>query len=268
MDAKETGRPGHSPSSGDPLPAGPEEPVHPQPQWFGIDPRARPGDVPWGAWRALAGLLLAFVAVLALTSFLAATSPATSSQATGGTLSGALAVFASTVLVDSWFVIVAWGVSLRHFRLSLASWGLRRPHLTALKPVPAVLGLVYLFSLAYNVVAHPPEQRVLTDFPHTGPGIASFAIMAIVVAPFFEELFFRGFLFQGLARSFGAPAGAIISAAIFALAHQQLSVFVPLFVLGLALAYLFHRTGSIWTNMALHASFNAIGVLLWAALIA
>jgi membrane protease YdiL (CAAX protease family) len=51
---------------------------------------------------------------------------------------------------------------------------------------------------------------------------------------------------------------------VFGLAHLQLSVFVPLFALGFALAWVYKRTGSLWTSITLHALFNAISVLAWA----
>jgi len=266
MDAKGVEQPEERPGSGPSPLERPRPPADRGCSSFGIDPEARPGDVPWDARRALVGLLVAVAAVLVLATFLATVSPTGSSSKTTGGIGGAVAALVSTLIVDAWFVGVAWRTSLRRFRLPIASWGLRRCGLKALTPVPATLGVVYVASVAYNVVAHPPQQRVLTDFPRSGAGIALFTIMAIVVAPFFEELFFRGFLFQGLTSSFGPVPGAVVSSAIFALAHQQLSIFVPLFVLGLALAYVFYKTGAIWTNMALHASFNAIGVILWAAL--
>ena len=53
----------------------------------------------------------------------------------------------------------------------------------------------------------------------------------------------------------------MLSSAVFGLAHLQLDIFVPLLVLGLALAWVYKRTGSLWTSITLHALFNAISVL-------
>ena len=83
------------------------------------------------------------------------------------------------------------------------------------------------------------------------------------MAPLFEEIFFRGFLFRGFANSWGWGWGAAASAAVFGIAHLQLDVFVPLFALGLGLAWVYHRTGSLWTSISLHALFNGISVLAW-----
>jgi len=37
-----------------------------------------------------------------------------------------------------------------------------------------------------------------------------------------------------------------------------------LFVLGLALAWVYKRTGSLWTCIAFHSAFNTLFVLAWA----
>ncbi len=130
--------------------------------------------------------------------------------------------------------------------------------------VPAALAAVYAVNLVYNTLVTTKTQAVVSDFPHSLGGLLLFVLLACVVAPLFEETFFRGFLFQGFASSFGPVRGAVISAALFSLSHQQLDIFVPLFALGLALAWVFYRTRSLWANIALHSLFNAIAILAWA----
>ena len=39
---------------------------------------------------------------------------------------------------------------------------------------------------------------------------------------------------------------------------------MPLFALGLALAWVYKRTGSLWTSIAMHGLFNLIAVAAWA----
>jgi membrane protease YdiL (CAAX protease family) len=236
---------------------------------FGLDPEGRPGQVPWNAALALLALFIAIAGVGVLVVAASLLTPASAQQAAGATVAGALSALVSTVIVDSWFVGVAWWFSLRRFALSVRSWGFGRLKASALWLVPVAWLLAYIAGIIYTslysrLVGPPPEQTILRDFPRSGAGVLLFAVTAILIAPLFEETFFRGFLFQGFTRSWGPIAGALLSAGIFALAHQQLSVFVPLFVLGLLLAWLFYRSGSLWTNIALHASFNAVSVIVWA----
>jgi membrane protease YdiL (CAAX protease family) len=236
---------------------------------FGLTPDARPGQVPWNAAAALLALLIAVAGVAVLVVVVGLLAPASTKGTGGATESAALSTLISTVIVDGWFIAAAWWFSLRRFVLPLSGWGFRRAKGSALWLVPVALVLAYIAGVAYTslysrLLGPPPEQTILQDFPRTGAGIVLFATTAILVAPLFEEMFFRGFLFQGLARSWGPVTGAAVSAGVFALAHQQLSVFVPLFALGLLLAWVFYRSGSLWANIALHASFNGISVLVWA----
>ena len=46
-----------------------------------------------------------------------------------------------------------------------------------------------------------------------------FLIAGTMIAPFVEEIFFRGFLFQGLRQRYGWVNGMLLSSAIFAIAH-------------------------------------------------
>ena len=89
-----------------------------------------------------------------------------------------------------------------------------------------------------------PKQQEIVGVPAQRAGLVLFVVLAVLMAPVFEEMFFRGFLFRGFANSWGWGWGAVASGAIFGLAHLQLDVFVPLFALGFALAWVYHRTGS------------------------
>ena len=90
---------------------------------------------------------------------------------------------------------------------------------------------------------------------------------AVVVAPLVEEPLFRGLLFGWLRTRCGVWGGAILSSVIFAGVHFTLFGFVPLVVLGVILAYVYQRTGSLYPAMVFHAVFNAttLGVILLGA---
>jgi membrane protease YdiL (CAAX protease family) len=82
------------------------------------------------------------------------------------------------------------------------------------------------------------------------------AAIAIIAAPIFEEFIFRGLIFGGLRRSFGFIPAALASAAIFAIVHPPPSV-IPVFLMGLAAAFAYERTGMLAAPMAVHAIYNA-----------
>jgi membrane protease YdiL (CAAX protease family) len=88
-------------------------------------------------------------------------------------------------------------------------------------------------------------------------------ISAVVVAPLAEEIFFRSFTYSALRKRFGILPGIVVTSAYFALIHDFFS-YLPIFVLGVALAYLYERRQSIVAPVALHFFHNArvIGTVL------
>lgn len=88
-------------------------------------------------------------------------------------------------------------------------------------------------------------------------------VLAIVfLAPIAEEAFFRGVVFNAWLREGGRRFAFIGSALLFAVIHLSLVELVPIFLLGLALAWVYERTGSLLAPMAMHATVNGISVAL------
>jgi membrane protease YdiL (CAAX protease family) len=89
------------------------------------------------------------------------------------------------------------------------------------------------------------------------------AVLAIVVlAPIAEELFFRGVVFNAFLRERGPRLAYIGSAALFAVIHLSIVALLPIFVLGLALAWVYDRTGSLLAPIVMHAVVNGISVAI------
>ncbi len=133
-----------------------------------------------------------------------------------------------------------------------------------------LVGLIYIpisqhvhdFNQRFNA----PSQK-LTGGSH-GLGFVVIAILTIVGAPFFEELFFRGLLLRALARLFGTygrwvgPALAIvITGVLFGLAHAESLQLIGLATFGVILSFVSYRTGRLGMNMVSHASFNLVAVV-------
>ncbi len=188
-----------------------------------------------------------------------------SAQSGGKVTAGSAAALAiGSLVLYGWQTLAAWVFSLRTTGTRFALWGFRRPTKAFFWTIPLALAVVYTVSVVHDLVVHPRQQDIISEFPRGALGVGLFVLVAIVMAPLFEEIVFRGFLFRGFANSWGWKWGAVASAAIFGLAHLQLDVFVPLATLGVALAWVYKRTGSLWTCIAMHALFNGIAVLAWA----
>lgn len=80
-----------------------------------------------------------------------------------------------------------------------------------------------------------------------------------------EELFFRGFLLSGFGSAFRGRLplvrAALLTAALFALFHIFPERWLPTFTMGLVLAALVVRTGSLWPAILAHALNNSTAVL-------
>jgi hypothetical protein len=92
--------------------------------------------------------------------------------------------------------------------------------------------------------------------------------MTVVLAPIFEEWFFRGVLFRtlddGLRRvlpKVGTAAAVVISACLFALAHGELLQFAGLALFGVVLALVLRHTQRLAPSILTHMSFNAVAVV-------
>lgn len=80
---------------------------------------------------------------------------------------------------------------------------------------------------------------------------------------FCEELFFRGVI-QKFAFSYSKKGSIaiLISALTFALMHMSIYEFLPIFLAGLALAWVYQQTGCLWLNVVVHMLFNGLQVFI------
>jgi membrane protease YdiL (CAAX protease family) len=83
-------------------------------------------------------------------------------------------------------------------------------------------------------------------------------ILACVIGPIAEELFFRGVIFGALRRKTGRWAAMAISGAAFALVHTNVVGFVPIMALGCLLADFYDRTGMLLSPIAVHIVHNTL----------
>lgn len=84
-----------------------------------------------------------------------------------------------------------------------------------------------------------------------------FLLYALVIAPIWEEVFFRGTLFPWLAGRLPVPQAQWLSALAFGAVHLHGPTLIPLTVLGVLLAGIYRTTGSLVPAILVHALFNA-----------
>ena len=84
--------------------------------------------------------------------------------------------------------------------------------------------------------------------------------MAVLIAPIAEEFLFRGYLYGVLRRFAGRLPAIIVSSLLFAAVHLHLPSMLGLTILAVLLCLVYERTGSLWANICIHATFNTISI--------
>jgi membrane protease YdiL (CAAX protease family) len=118
-----------------------------------------------------------------------------------------------------------------------------------------------LYSILLNILKIAPSVNWVAVFENISSPWWLLAA-GILLAPFVEEIFFRGFVFSGLNQRLGWVKAMLISAAVFSFVHLQITNMIPIFLLGCILAYLYHYSKSIWPSIILHAIANFISMSL------
>ena len=223
------------------------------------------GNVPWRIGDIVKALVAAFVLVLVILAIaIIIIAVAGLGQSARDT-----AAIAANFVVEAALLGSAWWFSVRKYGVGWSRLGfVKFTHGSVIPLVLLVLVLSIIVNMVYGVVISLLGVRSLLPgplppvFKEGGVGTILGAVLAVVVAPLVEETFFRGFLFAGIARRRGFLLGAVISALLFALSHLQLGAIIPVFILGLFLAWLYKRTGTLWSNIAAHFTYNSIVLLI------
>ena len=160
-----------------------------------------------------------------------------------------------------WAMTKLWRVSLRDLGFRVP--GGREIGIALLGALGMILIVQGLAQIIQSVLHTQHEQQAVQLLKAVrSPGVlAFFAIFAIFIAPFVEELTFRVFIFGGAARVAPVWAAALLSGALFGAAHADPIAFVPLAIGGMLLCIVYYRTRNAWMSMISHAIFNGTTIL-------
>ncbi|HYT33929.1 MAG TPA: CPBP family intramembrane glutamic endopeptidase [Ktedonobacteraceae bacterium] len=192
-------------------------------------------------------------------------------------LGNAIFVFLLSCIIEGAFLIAPLSIANRafrsitpHLRLALKALGFRsfsigRSLLLVALLLITILAVDNLYQYLITALGLnlQTNDQILLQHSKIAP-ISTYATLlaAVIVAPFCEEIFFRGFVFAGLCKAMPVGWAIVCSSLLFALAHADPGSFTVLFIIGLALAFLRWRTKSLWPCIFLHALNNGLGALL------
>jgi len=123
-------------------------------------------------------------------------------------------------------------------------------------------GLALFVGLAGSRIS-PKEHLPIQELFKDRNGLLLLMSLAVLVAPLVEETLFRGYLYPLFARSFGVPAGIVLTGVLFGLLHgAQLGwtwgLISLLTVVGIIFTYVRARTGTVLASYLLHLGYNSM----------
>ena len=232
--------------------------------------------LPWKPWKPerVAWLLMAFMAanllgVLVVQGYSSALSKEEVKQPVN-----VLVMLAGTLMYQG-VTLVLVGVFLRLHKLAWSdAFGfttkrlVRTLLLAALATaivLPITMALGQVARLVLEGIGKQPELQESVKALQTTETFQQqlyFLIVTVFVAPFVEEVMFRGILYPTI-KQFGFPKFALWSTSLFfAFSHINAVAFVPLLFMAVILTFLYETTENLIAPILTHALFNAANFAL------
>jgi membrane protease YdiL (CAAX protease family) len=231
------------------------------------------GVVRWGIGTAISSLALAFLIYLVGDTLLVFVAPTLYDRhAILFSIASYQALGLGVATCVVWLLVLRLGVRL-------PSIGFREPTLPAFLTavfslVPIFVGVALVsaafaaFFPSYHLQGNAQQELPVGNHVSTVKAIV-IVLWASIEAPLVEETLFRGIIFQGIVsfarnhfgRQTSVAIGAVISGSLFGLAHFEPHTLPILVFLGIALAYVFYYTRTLYASMLVHGVVNAIAAI-------
>lgn len=161
---------------------------------------------------------------------------------------------------------------VKKYRASLLEFGFKKVALkTTITLVLKAFGIVFLFGFFISYIqlqfgielfGFGPQESHIPLFGTSTADIILAIVVVGVIAPFVEELIFRGFLLQTLLKYVPAWSASLIVALIFGLIHFEFQSAGILIFLGLILNWLYIKSNSTIPGIAFHVVNNLLAFWL------
>jgi membrane protease YdiL (CAAX protease family) len=229
----------------------------------GFGPYAGLPERPWGIWEGLelvaAWLVLWMVLVTGASVAAAIVFPRALAEGIGWLALTYVPYALAAFLIVLWFVVAVAprGTGLRSIGWRPAKIGASIANGIGAyaAALPVVLGMSFVALRFFPQSPPNPVEAAMTEAHGWGARLV-FLFVLCVLAPVVEETLFRGGLYGGMRKRWSLPAAALASGAMFAAVHLSGVNFVPILALGVALAMIYERTGSLVPGMIAHGVFN------------
>ena len=163
------------------------------------------------------------------------------------------------------------------YRQRGAGWvaaGLRGLPLDSIvRPATVIAFLLIGSSMLYNIVFEAVLDRQpasvadpMIEFVRGGDAawiwLPLLVVAAVVMAPLVEEVIYRGVIYRAFRERGGSGLAMLASGLLFGLSHFQLDYLLPLWAIGVVLAWTYERSGSLLPAILTHAIYNGCALTI------
>ncbi len=226
---------------------------------------------PWGVAEAVI-MFAVLVALQLLTIGLASLTR----KISGGELTTSMQFIAQTIVLDWLGLVLIGALLLRRGWTWRAAFGLELRGRVLLCGVLFFLAVLPFFWFYSNLAElglrwcgfTPKLQEVAIAITDDQPLAARLYLLGVatLVAPFFEELLFRGIFLPVFARHLRVGWAIACVALLFAAIHVNVASLLPLFVMSVAFSLAYLYSGNLLVPVLMHGLFNAFNLALLTAL--
>jgi len=168
---------------------------------------------------------------------------------------------ALTIVFIIYFTVMQYGQNLASLGISLKNffknvfYGIMG-YIAAIPLLVAILLATAIISAVFKYV--PEKQHVVQLFLKEKDVLFLLytSIFAAVAGPIIEELFFRGFMYNAFKKYMPRVVAMFVTAGLFAALHAHPVGFLPIMALGVILAYMYEKTGTLVSSMTIHIIHN------------
>jgi membrane protease YdiL (CAAX protease family) len=220
-----------------------------------------PCNVPWKASQSLLILIIAmFLPAVLETPFLIF------SLSTGMSIDNLTLLIVGEVAMMIPVLLYMVGRKISLSFLGLDSRSAMQEYKTALLALPlTVLTGVSAGMIIETLIPVPQWFEGLFQMfsPSSFTELVKLSLVTILIVAPCEEALFRGFIQQGFESSLGSRWGIVLSSIFFGAFHLNPWQFLPAFLVGIILGYVFRKRGyRLWCPIALHATYNVTLLVL------
>lgn len=179
-----------------------------------------------------------------------------------------LRMILNSSILDALAVIFIIYFTVGQYREKLASLGLSLKNFTRnvfygavgyLAIIPPLIGSLMAIAFVIHVTKYVPERQPVVELflKERGAAFLTYTtLFAAIAGPVVEELFFRGFMYGALRKYIGIFWATMVTAVLFSALHTNVVGFFPIMILGIALAYIYEKTGTLVSSITLHTIHN------------